>query len=129
MLLTQGDARSRAIVAGAFSNPAAQRASSTDWFGSFLTRLLEHERYPAVRYLAHRGLRSAHGEVAAGPFDYLAAPAVRLSQLRALQARYDAAPPKARPPQLPLTQDGVPDDDVLRRLIKTRHDPDLMIHE
>jgi hypothetical protein len=129
LLLAQGDARSRAIVAGAFSNPAAQLASGTDWFGGFLTRLLEHERYSAVRYLAHRGLRSAHGEAAAGPFDYLAAPGTRAKQLRALQARYDAAPPTVRPPHLPLTTQGLPNEDVLRRLAEKRHDPDLTIHE
>jgi predicted CXXCH cytochrome family protein len=129
LLFAQGDARSRAIVAGAFSNPAAQRASGTDWFGSFLTRLMEKERYPAVRYLAHRGLRTAYGETAAGPFDYLALPAVRLNQLQTLQARYDAAPLKVGPAHLPLTPEGVPDDKVLRRLVEKRHDPDLTIHE
>jgi predicted CXXCH cytochrome family protein len=129
LLLAKGDARVRAIVAGALSNPAAQRASGTGWTGSFLTRLLEHERYPAVRYLAHRGLRSAHGETAAGPFDYLATPAVRAEQLRALRVRYDAAPPLLRPPHLPLTAQGLPNEDVLRRLLEQRHDPDVTIHE
>jgi predicted CXXCH cytochrome family protein len=122
LLLAQGDARTRAIVAGAFSNPAAQRASGTDWFGSLLTRLLEHERYPAVRYLGHRGLRSALGEAVAGPFDYLAAPAIRVAQLRALQARYDAAPRGTRPAE-------VPDAPTLRRLLEKRYDPDVTIHE
>src|SRR5207244_2561200 len=51
--LARSDARSRVMVAGAFSSADAQRASGTDWFGPFLARLLEHERYPAVRYLAH----------------------------------------------------------------------------
>src|SRR5260370_2489754 len=32
LLLAQGDARSRAIVAGALSHPAAQQASGTGWF-------------------------------------------------------------------------------------------------
>src|SRR5205814_7043507 len=72
LLLAKGDARTRVVVAGAFARPAARQASGTDWFGSFLTRLLEHERYPAARDLAHRGLRAAHGGAAAGPVDYLA---------------------------------------------------------
>ena len=64
--------------------PKAQRAAGTDWFGPFLTRLLRDERYPAVRYLEHRGLRTAYGEGGAGPFDYLAKPRDRDAQLEAL---------------------------------------------
>jgi len=127
--LALSDARSRVMVAGAFSNPAAQQASGTDWFGPYLTRLLEHERYPAVRYLAHRSLRSAYGEAAAAPFDYLATAPERVAQLRALRARFDTAP-IARPlPYLPLTTQGHPDDAALHRLLEKRHDPDLTINE
>jgi len=128
LLLARADARGRVMVAGAFSDPAARRAAGTDWFGPFLTRLLEHERYPAVRYLAHRGLRTALGEETAGPFDYLAAPAERAAQLRALRQRLDV--PLRRPlPYLPLTARGLPDEAVLRRLLEQRHDPDLAINE
>jgi hypothetical protein len=128
LLLARADARSRVVVAGAFADPAAQRASGIDWFGPFLARLLEHERYPAVRYLAFRGLRAAHGEAGAGPFDYLAAPADRGAQLRALRVRLDV--PVHRPlPYLPLTPQGLPDEAVLQRLLEQRHDPDLTINE
>ena len=70
------------------SPPAAQKASGTEWYGSFLTRLLDGERYPAVRYLAHRGLRVAHGEAAMAGYDYLATPALRQepAYLAALEA-------------------------------------------
>ena len=129
LLLTRADARSRVIVAGAFSNPAAQRASGTDWFGPFLTRILDHERYPAVRYLAHRGLRSAHGEAGASPFDYLGRPADRAAQLRALRARFDATPLDRPLPYLPLSPQKRPDDEAIRRLLKQRTDPDLTINE
>jgi predicted CXXCH cytochrome family protein len=127
LLLTRGDARSRAVVAGAFSNPAAQLASGTDWFAPFLTRLLDHERYPVVRYLAHRGLRSVHG-AAAGPYDYLARPAVRAAEARALRERL-AAPLRRPLPYLPLTPAGQPDESALRRLLQKRDDPDVSIHE
>ena len=60
---------------------AAQRASGTDWFAPFLMRLMAEERYPIVRYLAHRGLKSAHGDVAGG-YDYLALPADRSAGIR-----------------------------------------------
>ncbi len=129
LVLTRGDARSRAIMAGAFSDPAAQKASGTDWYGSFLTRLMEQERYPVVRYLAHRGLRSVHGEEAAGPYDFLALPNVGAAQLAVLRARYDALPLGRPVPGLPLTRERLPDEAVLRRLFKDRYDPDLTINE
>lgn len=129
LLLARADARGRVMVAGAFSNPDARQAAGTDWFGPFLTRLMEPERYPAVRYLAQRGLRRAFGESAAGPFDYLGKPADRAAQLRALRARFDA-PLLERPrPHLPLTFQAHPDEAVLRRLLGQRHDPDLTINE
>jgi predicted CXXCH cytochrome family protein len=129
LLLMRSDARSRVMIAGAFANPAAQRASGTDWYGMFLTRFLEHERYPAVRYLAHRALRTAYGENAAATYDYLAAPAQRLGQLRALRTRFDAAPLDRPRPGLPLTAQGLPDEATLRRLLDQRHDPDVTINE
>jgi predicted CXXCH cytochrome family protein len=66
LLLARGDARTRAVVAGAFGNPAAMSASSRDWQGLLLTRVLRAERYEAIRYLLHRSLRSL-GDLAAEP--------------------------------------------------------------
>jgi hypothetical protein len=129
LLLSRGDARSRVIVAGAFSNPAARQASGADWFGPFLTRFLAVERYPAVRYLAHRGLRSTYGEAAAGPYDYLALHDERAAEIRVLQERFDSMPMRRPMPNLPLTPDGRPDDAVLERLLRSRTDPDLTINE
>lgn len=129
LALTRGDARTRAVVAGAFASPAAHAASGSDWYGSMLTRLLEHERFPAVRYLAHRGLRAAHGEGRADPFDYLATPAERRTQLQSLRSRFDAAPVRRPLPFVPLGQHGLPDEAALDRLLRNRHDPDLSIHE
>jgi hypothetical protein len=127
--LLQGDARTRVVVAGAFEEPSAHRASATDWHGSLLTRALQDERYPAVRYLAHKSLRAAYGDAAAGPYDFLARPADREGQLRILRERFDARP-VARPlPYLTLTPQGLPDDAVLRRLRDRRIDPDLTINE
>ena len=129
LALARGDARTRAVVAGAFSNPAARQASGTDWFGPILTRLLEHERYAAVRYLAHRGLRAAHGEAAAAPYDFLADPAERAAQLRALRARFDAEPIRRSLPWLPFTPQGLVDELVMDRLRAGRLDPDRTINE
>jgi hypothetical protein len=93
-----------------------------------LTRLMEDERYPAVRYLAHRGLAAAHGG-AAVPYDYLALPEERAKQLRALREKFDAAPVTRSLPHLPLTPKGLPDEAVLSRLRLGRHDPDLFVNE
>lgn len=129
LVLARGDARSRVVVAGAFSNPAARQASGTDWPGSMLTRLLEQERYPAVRYLAHRGLVAAHGAAAAGPYDYLATPTERGKQLGALRERFDAMPIRRTLPNLPLTPAGLPDGPRLERMRTDRLDPDLTVNE
>ncbi len=127
LTLAKGDARSRVVVAGAFSNPAAQQASGVDWYGPFLTRLIEHERYPVVRYLADRGLRTAHDTV--GTHDYLAPPADRLKQLLALRSHFDVTPIRRPLPYLPLTATGLPDETVLNHLRATRRDPDLTVNE
>jgi predicted CXXCH cytochrome family protein len=128
--LCQSDARSRAVVAGAFSWPAAHQAAGTDWAGPLLAHVLEHERYPAVRYLAYRGLRTLYGPEA-GRYDYLAGPAERAAQLRTLRPRLEARcrPDARRYPQLPLHPDGRIDGGALERLLRHRNDPDVIIHE
>jgi predicted CXXCH cytochrome family protein len=128
--LARGDARTRAVVAGAFSWPAAQAASGRDWPALLLTRTLENERYEAVRYLMHRALRSLHGN-AADDFDYRSGPAERAARLRGLRLRMDSAarPERSRYPYLPLTETGLFADDVYDRLLRTRNDPDVFINE
>ena len=128
LLLATADARTRVVVAGAFSNPDAHRASGTDWFTPFLTRLMETDRYPAVRYLSLRGLRSIHGPSVETEYDYLAKPAVRSAQMKGLRAKIDG--PLQQPyPYLPVTPSGRPDDAILRRLLGTRNDPDVTVNE
>lgn len=129
LLLSQGDARTRVIVAGAFDNPAARQASGAEWFGSLLTRLIADERYPAVRLLAHRALVAAHGKDLAEPFDYLGLPTEREQQLRLLRDRFDRLPVRRPLPFVPLTAAGLPDEAVLKRLRAGRLDPDVTINE
>jgi hypothetical protein len=130
LYLCQGDARSRAVVAGAFSWPPAQEASGKEWQGPLLAHILERERFPAVRYLGYRGLRSLHGSDV-GRYDYLARPVERKAQLQALapglneqcRVRRDAYP------YVPLTPQGRLDYEARDRLLRTRKDPDVVINE
>jgi predicted CXXCH cytochrome family protein len=126
--LCRSDARSRVVVAGAFSWPAAHEASGTDWEGPVLARLLERERYPAVRYLLHRGLRSLHGDRLAA-YDYLAGDEERGKQLHLLEDRLKHFKAAATHRYLPLTAEGRPDDAILKLLLQKRNDPDVLVHE
>jgi hypothetical protein len=90
---------------------------------------MDRDRYAIVRYLGHRGLRTALGETIAGPYDYLAPPARRAAQTQSLRERFDASPIGRPMPYLPLTARGLPDDAILDRLLKARKDPDLTINE
>jgi predicted CXXCH cytochrome family protein len=135
--LMQSDARTRAVVAGAFSQPTAQQASGRDWPTELLMRTLEKERYEAVRYLAFRALRSLHGEAIENPrsgergYDYQGSPAERAAQLRGLRLQLESAakPGRSRYPYLPLTAGGRFADDVLDRLLRSRNDPDVFVNE
>jgi predicted CXXCH cytochrome family protein len=138
LYLTQSDARSRAIVAGAFSRHEAQQVSGKDWPDELLLRMLEHERYEAVRYLLHRGLRSLHAKALdnlspgqPGYYDYQGSPAGRAAQLRAMRELLEgsARPRRGHHPYLPLTSDGRFAKDVLDRLLKGRNDPDVSVNE
>jgi predicted CXXCH cytochrome family protein len=128
--LTQSDARTRAVVAGAFSWSAAQRASGKDWAGPLLTRVLAKERYPAVRYLAFRGLRSLYG-IGPTAYDYLAGPKERGVQLAGLGPKLEATcrPATGRYPHLPLDSRGQVVDTIFDQLLKRRDDPDVSVHE
>jgi predicted CXXCH cytochrome family protein len=128
--LTCGDARTRSVVAGAFSWPPAQEASGRDWAGPLLTWALEHERYPAVRYLTHRGLRSLCGG-ASNCYDYLGTPAERSAQLNGVKLQFEktARPDPHHYPYLPLNPAGSFADATLERLLRTRNDPDVSVKE
>jgi predicted CXXCH cytochrome family protein len=129
--LMTSDARTRAIVAGAFAQQSALQASGAEWTGEFLATVLEHERYPAVRYLAHRGMRAAYGDEAVRGYDYLAGPPTRKQQLEQLRRDVFAAPiPAGRSyPYLPLTPQHRLDGAVIQQMLQKRHDPDVTINE
>jgi predicted CXXCH cytochrome family protein len=127
--LTKGDARSRAIVAGAFNSPAAQKASGRDWPGLLLTRVLQQERYEANRYLLHRSLRTLYGP-SVNNYNYQGSPAERAAQLSVLERFLEQGPrpDRQRHPALPLTEQGR-FADVVNRWLQTRSDPDVYVNE
>jgi predicted CXXCH cytochrome family protein len=128
--LAQSDARSRAVVAGAFAWPPAQQASGRDLPTLLLPRILENERYEAVRYTAHKALRSLYG-AAVNDYNYQGTPAERAAQLRKLRLVLERFEPvdRIRYPNLPLTSRGLLAEDVFQRLLRSRSDPDVNINE
>jgi hypothetical protein len=129
LLLARGDARSRAVVAGAFGSPSAKAACGGEWQGPLLTRALRAERYEAIRYMLHRSLRSLYGPSADG-YDYEGLPAERDAQLDALEKRLEQGPrpDPRRYPALPLTEQGR-FAGVIDQWMRTRSDPDVHINE
>jgi predicted CXXCH cytochrome family protein len=128
--LCKSDARTRAVVAGAFSWPPAQQASGTDWFGTLLDRIIDTDRYPAVRYLAHRGLRSIYGQKVE-TFNYLASRDERDAALKTMEKEWSGRIKSSDRihPYLPLDSEGQLERAVLERLLRKRNDPDVFINE
>ena len=58
--LLKGDAGQRALMAWSYGWPAAQEASGKDWMAPYLGQLMV-DPYDAVRFIAHRSLRSIDG--------------------------------------------------------------------
>ena len=58
--LLRGDAGQRALIAWSMGWPPAQRASGTSWMAPSLSVLM-NDPYEAVRFIAHRSLRSLPG--------------------------------------------------------------------
>lgn len=55
-----GDPSQRALMAWSFGWSSAHEASGTDWIAPYLADLLD-DRYDAVRYIAHRSLKTIPG--------------------------------------------------------------------
>lgn len=128
--LTQSDARTRAVVAGAFGWPAAQEVSGQDWPPDLLIRALDYERYEAVRYSLHRALRTML-KPADDNYNYQGTEAERAAELSQIRRKLNAAnsPDAARHPYVPLMKDGQFSERILDRLFGARHDPDVYINE
>jgi predicted CXXCH cytochrome family protein len=128
--LTRGDARTRAVVAGALGWAPAQQVSGRDWPAQLLILALENERFQAVRFTAHKSLKSLQGS-AFDDYDFQGSTTKRESQLLGMRSSILSMPrpDRSRYPYLPLTNDGLFSDDVLNRLLRSRNDPDVNIRE
>ncbi|MCS6978445.1 MAG: cytochrome c3 family protein [Gemmatales bacterium] len=128
--LLQADARSRAVCVGAFRWEPARQASGTAWMPPVLLDVLARDRFPAVRYLAERALRSLHCDLTDG-YDYMESPEQRAAQVEVLRrklAQFSKADPKAFP-TIPLADAVTLDPSRLDDLLRRRTDPDVSIHE
>jgi hypothetical protein len=117
----RGNAVQRALVAWSCGWAPAQQASGTDWLAPFLAELLD-DPYDAVRYIAHRSLRTLP-EFKTLEFDFMSAAADRtaakqdvLQAWRALNRtddRDDAA-------EILMNSDGTLQQTTMDRLLRDR---------
>lgn len=124
-LALRGDAATRVILADHLLAPSAAAASGDDFQLPILATLLE-DRYAAVRFVAARAL-VAHGDLAPGAYDFLAAPEARAAVAGGLIAGFRGAQHGARPELLLL--DGALDVARLRAEWAARDDRDVTLSE
>ncbi|MFM7152058.1 MAG: cytochrome c3 family protein, partial [Gemmataceae bacterium] len=129
LLLTQGDARTRAVVAGAFMKGAFRQTGQHEWAGPLLTAVLEKETYPMVRDVLARALRSLYGDEIARGYQPQDLPNRRDQQLRWLRDRMGS--PRLNPGRsgFPLRPDGSLDVSAILKRIESRPDPHVTINE
>lgn len=66
----KGDAGQRALVAWAMGWKEAQEVSGTDWLAPYLGELMD-DPYSAVRYIAHRSIKTLDGGYKDVPYDFV----------------------------------------------------------
>jgi hypothetical protein len=120
--LLRGDAGQRALMAWALGWAPAQQASGTAWMAPSLT-ILMNDPYEAVRFIAHRSLRTLPGFETV-TFDFTGPAAARtVDVMRVMDVwRRSGSLARARhAPALLLEADGSQKADVLRLLRERDH--------
>lgn len=108
LALTRGDAATRVVVAWQVGWGDARPLSTPRWQAQLLVELLD-DPYAAVRFVAHRSLRSLPG-FADFAYDFLGTPAQRQDAQARARARLRLAPaelPGRAAPDLPLDESGL----------------------
>ena len=123
-----GDAGQRALVAWHMGWPPTQEAAGTDWMVPYLALLME-DPYDAVRFAAHRSLRTLQGyeELA---YDFVGPPEERALASEEVRSRWEGAREDAeadRAAGLLLRPDGSLIDETLEKLLQYRdHRPVIL---
>lgn len=121
LALTRGDAAMRVVVAWQLGWDAARSLSTPRWQAQLLAELLD-DPYAAVRFVAHRSLRTLPG-FADFPFDFLSPPTQRQEaqrRARALALQALAHLPGQPSPDLPLDDSGLIEASYLTQWLAAR---------
>jgi len=123
----RGNAATRVLTAYAMGWDAAQRVSGNDWQALLLAELLD-DPYSAVRFVAHRSLRTLPG-FANYDYDFLAPPAERREHkqaVRRLALARAKLPARAGAASRPAF---IVDESVIRTQLGLRDDTPISISE
>jgi hypothetical protein len=127
--LLKGDAGQRALIANAMGWQPAREASGHDWLAPYLGVLLQ-DPYSAVRYIAHRSLRSLPGEYRTVPYDFVGAPNGWQQAGRQIAALWKTnGPPQRTGPALLLRADGNLDETTIHSLLQQRDNRSMDLQE
>ena len=125
-----GDAQQRALVTWAMGWKPAQITAGTGWMAPYLAQLLI-DPYDAVRYLAHRSLRSLPG-YGGFEYDFLGVGTRRLLAQQAVLATWresQARGPTATGMAVLLDPSGRLEHDVWQHLLGERDDRPIILQE
>jgi hypothetical protein len=128
--LLRGDAGQRALLAWSFGWQPAQRASGTSWMAVYASQLLE-DPYDAVRFISFRSLRSLPG-FADFNYDFVSPASARFdATVRALDIWRRTLRPEERRTdrELLFTSDGLPNVDLVTRLMRQRNNRRVVLRE
>jgi Cytochrome c552/Cytochrome c554 and c-prime len=122
LALLRGDAGQRALVAWTLGWPPAQQASGTSWMAPSLSVLM-NDPYEAVRFIAHRSLRTLAG-FAGFAYEFTGPPKERSASVARVIDIWRRSGTLAEAPSAPallLDANGVMKTDVLRLLRQRDH--------
>jgi hypothetical protein len=122
----EGDAAQRALIAWSMGWQPAQEASSADWLTPYLAFLMT-DSYDAVRYIAHRSLKSLG--VSDADYDFIAAPDLRSRSVNQIRTLWLRQPHKKIPPTVLINPDLKIQHQEIDRLLARRNQRRIRMHE